>query len=82
MGGVRNPQTPPPPLHPPVFLLKVTRIFSPLLLVDGRALQEPATNFYWSTGRDNRQLHSKIFRNAKINICMLHGGHLQICFSE
>ena len=27
-------------------------------------------------------LHSKKFWNAKINICMLHGGHLQINFSE
>ncbi len=26
--------------------------------------------------------HSKKFWNAKINICMLHGEHLQICFSE
>jgi hypothetical protein len=26
--------------------------------------------------------HSKKFWNVKINICMLHGGHLQICFSE
>jgi hypothetical protein len=24
----------------------------------------------------------KKFRNVKINICMLHGGHLQICFLE
>ncbi len=28
------------------------------------------------------EVHSKKFWNAKINICMLHGGHLQICFSE
>jgi hypothetical protein len=27
-------------------------------------------------------LHSKKFWNAKINICTLHGGHLQICFLE
>jgi hypothetical protein len=26
--------------------------------------------------------HSKKFWNAKINICTLHGGHLQICFSH
>jgi hypothetical protein len=27
-------------------------------------------------------IHSKKFWNAKITIWMLHGGHLQICFSE
>jgi hypothetical protein len=26
--------------------------------------------------------HSKKFRSVKINTCMLHGGHLQICFLE
>ncbi len=41
------------PLHPPVFLPKVTRIFGPLLLVDSRELREPATCFYWSTGRED-----------------------------
>ncbi len=45
----------PPLLHPPVVLLKVTRIFGPLLLVDGRALRELATHFYWSTCGENRQ---------------------------
>ncbi len=39
---------------PTVFLLKVARIFGPLLLVDGRALGEPATRFYWSTGGGRR----------------------------
>ncbi len=52
----RSKYTPPPPLpHPPVVLLKVTRIVSPLLLVDGQALREPATHFYWSTCGENRQ---------------------------
>ncbi len=45
-----------PPPHPPVFLPKLTRIFGPFLLVDGRALPQPATHFYWSTGGENRQL--------------------------
>ncbi len=47
MRGERNPH---PPLHPPVFLPKITRIFGSLLLVDGQALREPETHFYWSTG--------------------------------
>ncbi len=55
MRGDRNPH---PPLHPPVFLSKVTRILGPLLSVDGRALREPATHFYWSTGGENQQLAS------------------------
>ncbi len=47
-----------PPPHPPVFLPKITRIFGPLLLINGRALREPAsptTHFYWSTCGENRQ---------------------------
>ncbi len=48
-----------PPLpHPPVFLPKVTRIFGPFLLVDGRVLRPPATHFYWSTCGENPQLDS------------------------
>ncbi len=58
----RSEYTPPLP-HPPVVLLKVTRIFGPLLLVDGRALRELATNFYWSTCGENRQ-HASICRQA------------------
>jgi hypothetical protein len=50
--------THPPLPHPPVFLPKVTRIFGPFLLVDGRALRQPATDFYWSTFGENRQLAS------------------------
>jgi hypothetical protein len=34
---------------------------------------------FWAS-RHSIELHSKKFWNAKINICMLHGGHLQICF--
>ncbi len=47
-----------PPPHPPVFLPKVTRIFCPFLLVDGRALRQPVKHFYWSTVGENRQLAS------------------------
>ncbi len=45
-----------PSPHPPVFLPKVTRIFGPFLLVDGRALRQPATHFYWSTGGETGNL--------------------------
>jgi hypothetical protein len=31
-------------------------------------------------GAGHHTLHSKKFWNAEINICMLHGGQLQICF--
>jgi hypothetical protein len=69
-----------PPLpHAPVFLPKVTRIFGPLLLVDGRALPEPATHFYWSTYGENRQPDS-ICRQADRMIQMraIHKTHLPV----
>jgi len=36
---------------------------------------------YCTVVQDGSLQHSKKFWNAKINICLLHGGHLQICFS-
>ncbi len=37
------------------FSARIARTDGRILLVDSRELREPATCFYWSTGRENRQ---------------------------
>jgi hypothetical protein len=54
--GIRGPSL---RLTPKQFSLeysaRIARTDGRILLVDSRELREPATCFYWSTGRENRQ---------------------------
>jgi hypothetical protein len=60
------------------FSARIARTHGQILLVDSLELQEPATCFYWSTGRENRQPASICQQAGRmIQIRAIRKAHLQ-----